>query len=874
MRSPERAAGALAPARSGLAERRDLDEGWEVAHTDPGVAAAPAGLPPLQWTAATVPGTAAGALRSAGRWRPEEPAEPPLDERDWWFRTSFTAAQALPGEEVVLRFGGIATVSEIFLNGQRIGGGESMFASYEIDVGERLGEHNELVVCARALAPLLAERRRPRQRWRTRLVADANLRFFRTMLMGRTPGFAPGPAAVGPWRPVTLERRERIAIEDVQVRTELDGATGIVRVRARLRTIGAGETSGTSAGLRLSGPSGEQRAELATEPHPGGGSIVSGELRVPDPALWWPHTHGDAALHDVGLELPDARGAIQLPLGRVGFRSLRFAAGEDHDMLRDGIDLHVNGVRVFARGAVWTPADIVGMSAPGAELRELLLRARDAGMNMLRIPGTSCYESESFHALCDELGVLVWQDFMFANLDYPIEAPELRAAITREAEAVLRSGGAHPSLAVVCGNSEIEQQVAMFGLQPELGRGELFGELLPALVEHSGVDALYVPSAPCGGDMPFRTDRGIANYYGVGGYMRPLSDARLAGVRFAAECLAFANVPDEAGVERVLRGASFADAAGRERWKAGLTGDVGTDWDFEDVRDHYLAELFGVEPSGLREQDPERYLELSRAVTGEVMADVLGEWRRTGSTCGGALVLWLRDLLPGAGWGLLDDAGRAKTAYHHVRRALAPVAVWTTDEGLGGIDIHAANDRPEALRGSLRVGLYAGFERPVGDARIDIELPPHGSGSWGVEALLGRFVDASWAYRFGPPAQDLIAVTLERREDEGAALISQAFRFPAGRPLTLADGDSLGLKAVLSGGSAREPLLRVSSTRFAYGVRVHAQGCEPSDDGFSIEPGGERLIALGAAPGTPAPRGHVTALNLGAAVPIVTGDEA
>ena len=104
--------------------------------------------------------------------------------------------------------------------------------------------------------------------------------------------------------------------------------------------------------------------------------------------------------------------------------------------------------------------------------------------------------------------------------------------------------GGRPSLAVLCGNSEIEQQVGMLGLDPALGRGELFAGLIPALIDEAAVDAVYVPSAPTGGDQPFRTDRGVANYFGVGAYLRPLEDVRRAHVPFASECLAFANVPD------------------------------------------------------------------------------------------------------------------------------------------------------------------------------------------------------------------------------------------------------------------------------------------------------------------------------------------
>ena len=116
---------------------------------------------------------------------------------------------------------------------------------------------------------------------------------------------------------------------------------------------------------------------------------------------------------------------------------------------------------------------------------------------------------------------------------------------------------------MLCGNSEVEQQVAMLGLEPEMGRGELFGEMLPALLAESAVDACWVPSAPCGGDMPFRPGAGVANYFGVGGYLRDVSDARRAEVPFASECLAFSNVPDEEAIgERPDLGAGTAMEGG------------------------------------------------------------------------------------------------------------------------------------------------------------------------------------------------------------------------------------------------------------------------------------------------------------------------
>jgi beta-mannosidase len=415
---------------------------------------------------------------------------------------------------------------------------------------------------------------------------------------------------------------------------------------------------------------------------------------------------------------------------------------------------------------------------------------------------------------------------------------------------------------VLCGNSEVEQQAAMFGLDPQLGRGELFGGLLPAKLAEADLDAVYVPSAPCGGDLPFRNDRGVANYFGVGGYRRPMEDVRRAGVRFASECLGFSNVPDEAAVERVL-GPALALDQERQAWKAGVPRDEGADWDFEDVRDHYLRLRYGTDPDALRREDPERYLELSRALSGEVMAEVFGEWRRVGSPCAGGLVLWLRDLVPGAGWGVLDWRGVPKLAYHHLSRALAPVAVWMIDEGLGGVVAHVANDLAVPLHGTLRIALYSGLEICVEELEIPVELPAHGQSSWNVETVIGRFVDASWAYRFGPPPQDAIVATLSRNGGTGVGeVLSQAFQFPAGPPLTPLSPEELGLRARVLERDQERVTLAVSCSRLANGVRLHAEGYQPADDGFCVEPGRERIVALHARDDAVWRGGELGAINL------------
>jgi beta-mannosidase len=799
---------------------------------------------------AEVPGTVAGALEAAGRGA-ELSDRHRLDGRDWWFWTAFESPATGGDEELWLWLDGLATLAEVYLNGEPVLRSQSMFERHRVPLAG--GTRYELAIACRALAPRLAERRRPRARWRTRLVDEPNLRFWRTMLLGRAPGFAPGPAVVGPWRPIVIERRP--------------AGVGEVRLRARRRQGVA------RLDLRAAVPSGDYELRIEgpgvqdTSPCRADAGRLEVEWRGGEVKAWWPHTHGIPNLYSVNLIRPDTPG-WSLDCGRVGFRDLESA----EDLEQDGPALRVNGVPVFARGAVWTPVDLLRPHAPREQLAEVLRKVAAAGMNMLRVPGIGCYESPEFHDLCDELGILVWQDFMFANLDYPDSDEGFLETVRREAAQVVDELAHRPSPTVFCGGSEVAQQVAMMGLPPALSEGPLYGDVLPRAVAEAGVDATYLPSTPWGGELPFRTDRGVANYYGVGAYLRPLTDARLAGVRFAGESLAFANVPDQGALAELDTGGE--PVIHHPEWKRGVPRDAGAGWDFEDVRDHYLAELFGLDPVALRYVDTERYLELSRQVSGEVMAEVFGEWRRAGSPCRGGLVLWLGDLQPGAGWGVLDHRREPKVAFHHLRRALAPVAVWSTDEGLGGVDVHVANDRSKSLPARLRVALYRDRELLVEQAESDIEMAPHETCRWGVEALLGRFVDASWSYRFGPPGHDLIVCSLEAAdgpEGDQRALLSQSWRFVGGRPERRETAEQLGLTGrlrAMEGGS----LLTLSARRLVYGVRVNIPGHVPEDDAFCLEPGHERMLRLRAVdPEADLGGASVQALNLSGRLRLQTG---
>jgi beta-mannosidase len=798
-------------------ERRSLEEGWTAVGVPPGAADERLEGLDAQLLPFRAPGTAASALRGSGRLTAGQPRD--LDAEDWWFRCRFAAEPDAAGEETSLRLEGLATIADVWLNGDHVLSSDAMHTAHELPVGELLRDENELVIGARALAPLLAARR-PRPRWRTRLVPNQGLRWFRTSLFGRIPAFAPGPAPVGPWRPVSLVRRRGVALEDLVVRSSLAGDDGTVRVTASYRALA--NAAPTAGAVRVAGAGSEFTGTLELE-----GGRLAGTVSVPGAERWWPHTHGPPALYDVSLTLAGDSGDATFDCGRVGFRLLETA--DDH-----GLAFSVNGTPVFCRGANLMP-DAIDLDRRGDELRRLLELARDAGMNMIRLSGVGVYGSHEFYDLCDQLGILVWQDFPFASLDYPAEDDVFVRTVEREARGFLTSAGSHPSLSVLCGNSEVEQQVAMLGLDPRFGRGRLFDEVLPGIARELAVDARYVPSSPTGGDLPFRPNAGVAHYFGVGAYRRPLDDARRAEVRFASEALAFANVP----ADEMLAELGATDCH-HPLWKAGVPRDSGTGWDFDDVRDHYLRELFGVDPVGLRSDDPARYLACSRVVTGEVMAATLGEWRRARSTCGGALLWTLNDVLPGAGWGVLDGRGQPKAAYWYVSRALAPVAVWTTDEGTNGIAVYAANDTDAPMRAELGVKLIRGDARVVEEGTAKIELGPHTFVETSVERILGRFVDAGHAYRFGPPACDVIAVEL--RSD--GALRSRTLHFTTGLSTASAAHEDVGLEAVGTVGEDGCITAEVRSARLAYAVAVDAPEFTTSDDFFSVPPGGSHRLTL------------------------------
>ena len=390
----------------------------------------------------------------------------------------------------------------------------------------------------------------------------------------------------------------------------------------------------------------------------------------------------------------------------------------------------------------------------------------------------------------------------------------------------------------------------MFGLPPAAVRHELFDRVLPDVARRWRPDVPYVAHAPDGPGWSFAPDRGIAHYYGVGAYLRGLDDARRANVRFAAECLGFANVPDQ----RTLAALGTGDAHD-PRWKAASPRDPGAAWDFDDVRDHYLTTLFNENAAALRMRDRDRYLDLSRAVAIEVMQAVFAEWRRPGSCCAGGIVWTLNDVVPGAGWGVLDAAARPKPAWHGLRGVLQPVQLLLIDEGLNGLDVHVLNETAAPRQLDLELCCLRADGVAVARSTARLEVPARGARTLRSADLFDGFFDITAAYHFGPPAHEVTWATLR---DAGGELVSTAAHFPSGPQLAPRDPGF----SVRVGQDDAGWWLEIGAERFAQHVHIVADQFRAAPDWFHLPPGGARLVRLlRECEAEIVPEGYILALN-------------
>ncbi|QDL55817.1 glycoside hydrolase family 2 protein [Rhodoferax aquaticus] len=767
--------------------------------------------------------TVAHALQMAGQWTLDGPALD-LDASIWWFQVRFDAPACPANTLRQLHFGGLATLCRVWLNDVEILASDNMFLAHQVDVTHLLvPQANVLRLRFDTLTPHL-QTKRPRPRWRTPMVAHQQLRWLRTSLLGRTPGWTPPAAPVGPWRPIWLEDMGPSAhLVRSTLAAHLDGAHGTLAIDCWFSDTLPAQTSVTA---HIHGPSGSTTVALqaAADGH------YQVQCHIPGVAPWWPHTHGEPALYTVRVTVADATGAaMAYELGKTGFRTITKAHGDDR------FALCVNGTPVFCRGACWMPLDVVSLAASEDAYRQALLQVKAAGMNMLRLAGSTMYETPTFFALCDALGIMVWQDLMFSNMDYPAEDAAFAHSVCTEVHQQLTALQAHPSVAVVCGNSEVEQQAAMWGADKSQWAPPLFHHSLREIAQSLLPHTVYWPSSAHGGAFPHQVKRGTTSYYGVGAYKRPLDDALTSQVAFATECLAFANIPPSSTLRRAPCGE--APQVHAPAWKARVYRDQSVGWDFDDVRDYYLDQLLGLRPEALRAVDPARYLTLGRAVAAEVMGRTMAAWRTAPSACGGALVWFLRDLWASAGCGLVDDQGVPKSVFHALARVQQPLLATLGAQGLNGLALHLINETSSDLETQAELTLYQHGEFRVAQHVRKLAVPARSTQEWDVSDWLDSFVDLAYSHRFGPAAFDLAVV---QWRDAAGHVIGQALHFEPQQ--LIAFNGNPGLSAWATAAPDGCIVVQLSTRAVSYGVHFESYGWQADDEFFHMPPGSQRSI--------------------------------
>jgi beta-mannosidase len=793
-----------------------LDSGWSLLCTPQGAFEKPSDIQDRSKAIeAIVPGTAAQSLFNAGRYDPQSPS--PLHDQDIWY---FLKLSDVHSGNAKLCFDGLASIADIYLNDQHLHQSQSMFIATQLAVS--LTGDDEIAICFRALTPYL-EKPRKRARWRSAMMSHQGLRGLRTATLGYMPGWCPDIQAVGPWRAIRLIIDTDPLVDQISVRTEL-------------RPDGTGQlyfSGALASGLEPVTLSCADE-DMALQPDDNG--LVNAVLTIGNVAPWWPNSHGPATLHDVSLTI----GGEPHLIGRTGFRHVEQHSGDNGQ----GFGLLINGARIFCRGAVWSSADLLNLTASRQRYAPYLKRAVEAGMNMLRVAGTGTYENESLFELCDELGIMIWQDLMLANFDYPAQDETFMSLLGEETRQLIQRHSASPSMVVLCGGSEMQQQAAMFGLPPEKRMMPELEEMLTSSVECWRPDLITVPNSPFGGALPFYPNSGVAHYFGFGAYRQPISDARRANVSFATECLALSNLPEDDELAGFDVNAS--------QWASLIPKDKGADWNFEDIRDHYLALLYSLDPKDLRLADPQRYLAFSRATSHELVTELYSEFRRHGSTCNGALMLMLQDLMPGCGWGMLGSSGKPKSLYFAAKRIFQPLGLAVSDEATNGLDIHIWNETADDSDITLELSFLRDGKVQVISVQREMRLAPRSSQLIHASDVIGAFFDTNYAYRFGPPSHDVTRARLMCRQS--GKTLAEAFHFPLGRGKALFDST---LSATVER-QAKGYDLNIEADGFAQSVNIVVEGYLPSDNYFHLMTGEKRTVFLSPIAGASTlPSGHI-----------------
>ncbi|MBG0851778.1 glycoside hydrolase family 2 protein [Streptomyces spinoverrucosus] len=635
-----------------------------------------------------------------------------VGRREWTYERGLDAGSAQ--EQTDLVFEGLDTAAEILLDGQLLGRVRNMHRSYRFDV---TGLQGRLTV---RFASAYTEAEAVRGRLGERPGAYAEpYQYLRKMACSFGWDWGPTLVTAGIWRPVRLEHWSTARISRVRPLVTVEEGTGQVELHVEV------ERTRVEAELVLEAQVGGARARAAVD---GSQGVV--RLEVADPELWWPRGYGEHALYDVELSLLHGGQALDVWRRRIGFRKVELDTSAD--AYGTGFTLVVNGERLFARGVNWIPDDVFPSRITRERYWERLRQAADAGVDLVRVWGGGIYESEDFYTACDELGLLVWQDFPFACAAYPEEQP-LRGEVEAEARENVVRLMPHPSLVLWNGNNENLWGFRDWGWERPLA-GESWGEgyylgLLPRVVAELDPTRPYAAGSPWSGSWRHHpNDPAHGTHHSWEVWNRAdYADYRLHVPRFVAE-FGWQAPPAYATLRRALPGEELAaDSPGMlHHQKAG---------DGNGKLRRGLERHFAF-PEG----DFDRWHYLTQVNQARAVAAGIEHWRSHWPVCAGTVVWQLNDCWPVTSWAAIDGDGREKPLYHELRRLYAD-RLLTVRERDGGLAVAVVNQAARGWAGEMTLrrmsvdgeGLvgatvrFAAGAREVALVRVPRELEPAGA---------------------------------------------------------------------------------------------------------------------------------------------------
>jgi beta-mannosidase len=682
------------------AQRHPMHTGWTLSAHDIPEHSAAAQLPPS--IPAQVPGSVHTDLLAAGLI-----ADPYLDENEltldwigrvgWRYATRFDtcglAGRALEdGECIDLVCEGLDTVAELELNGRQLGMTENMHRTYRFAMEDRLvaGDNSLAVTFTSALDH--AERVRDDLGDRPNAY-PMPFNFIRKMACNFGWDWGPSLVTAGIWRPISLQLWRVARLDRVRPVVAIAGPSGSVRVEVDLEWAhhrhGRAVDDDAQCGLSL-------QAEIAgvtrTVAVGFGQSAVTLHLNVDSPQLWWPQGLGGQRRYPLTLVLRAADGSeLDRWERRIGFRSVRLDTSADET--GSAFTLVVNDVPVFTRGANWIPDDCFPSRITPQRYRDRIEQAAQANINLLRVWGGGIYESDDFYDVCDELGIMVWQDFLFACAAYPEDEP-IRSEVAAEARDNVARLMPHPSLVLWNGNNENIWGWFDWGWQEPLA-GRTWGlgyylELLPKVVAEVDPSRTYWPGSPYAGSMAIHPNdeaHGPAHSWVVWNE-RDYTEYAHHVPRFVSE-FGFQGPPTWATVTRAIHDEPLsATSAGMLLHQKATDGNAKLqrsldahlrpaedfdDWFFQTQLNQARAVAFGVE-----------------------------HWRSHRPRCMGTVVWQLNDCWPVTSWAAIDGDGRLKPLWYALRNSYAP-RLLTIQPRDGGLTVIGVNDSGASWRGPLTI---------------------------------------------------------------------------------------------------------------------------------------------------------------------------